>query len=205
MVGNLSRECCGANLQGPLSPNPRSSSPEKTVSRRRPDSPEKTKEKRKSSKSSSDRNKKRKTSKDSDKDKNEESDLNSDNFKKQDRPEIFQSDIKFNKLSFETAAKICWEFDQIKEKKKMKERKSATLEKADDKLPVVEVPAGQDDARSLFCEARRLRRPPVVEMGSKVMEWYPIKWEEIIRNLPLDIYSLDDSVNSKSVELCHNL
>ena len=86
----------------------------------------------------------------------------------------------------------------------MKERKNGTLEKADDKIPTVKIPAGEDDARTMFCDARKLLRPPVVEM-SKMMDWYPTKWDDIIRNLPLDIYSLDDSVNSKSVELCHNL
>ena len=86
----------------------------------------------------------------------------------------------------------------------MKERKSASLEKADDKLPVVRIEAGEDDARTIFCDARKKLRPPVVEM-KRIMDWYPIKWEHIIRNLPLEIYELDDSVHTKTFELCHNL
>ena len=129
---------------------------------------------------------------------------NSDDFPTQDRPEMFQEDAKFNKLSYETAAKICWEYKQLKDQKESKERKNGSLERADDKLPLVKIPAGEDDARNIFCEARKKLRPPVVEM-KKTMEWYPTKWEQIVRNLPLGIYSLDDSVNSKAVELCHNL
>ena len=129
---------------------------------------------------------------------------NSKDFPREDRPDLFKDDKKFDKLSYETAAKICWEYKQLKDKKEMKAKKSASLEKADDKLPVVKVEAGEDDAKSLFCDARRVLRPPVVEMKN-IMSWYPTKWDEIIRNLPLDIYSLNDSVISKSIELCHNL
>ena len=46
--------------------------------------------------------------------------LNSDDFPKEDRPDLFQDDRKFNKFSYETAAKICWEFKQLREKKAMK-------------------------------------------------------------------------------------
>ena len=69
---------------------------------------------------------------------------------------------------------------------------------------MIKVAAGEDDARTKFCEARKQLRPPVVEI-KKVMDWYPTKWDNIIRNLPLDIYDLDDSVHSKTIELCHNL
>ena len=50
----------------------------------------------------------------------EEESLNSNDFPKEDRPELFQDDRKFNKLSYETAAKICWEHKQLCEKKSMK-------------------------------------------------------------------------------------
>ena len=69
---------------------------------------------------------------------------------------------------------------------------------------MVKIEAGEDNARTVFCEARKKLRPPVLEM-KKMMEWYPTKWDQIVRNLPLDVYSLDDSVNSKCIELCHNL
>ena len=69
---------------------------------------------------------------------------------------------------------------------------------------MVKIEAGEDDARTKFCTARKLLRPPVVEI-KKTMDWFPTKWDAIIRNLPLDLYGLDDSVHSKAVELCHNL
>ena len=78
------------------------------------------------------------------------------------------------------------------------------MERADDKLLIVKVLAGEDDAKTMFCEARKQLRPPVVEM-KKIMDWYPTKWDEVVRNLPLDLYALDDSVNPKCIELCHNL
>ena len=133
----------------------------------------------------------------------EEQFKNSDDFSTDDRPELFRDDAKFNRLSYETAAKICWEFKQLKERKAMKVRsvitthrnefhcflvfpcselnvfqgkKSSSLEKADDKLPLVKVEAGEDDAKTVFCVARRQLRPPV-----------------------------DDNVNPKCIELCHNL
>ena len=130
--------------------------------------------------------------------------LNSDDFPPEQRLEMFKENKKFDKLSYETAAKICWEFKQIKDKKEMKDKKSASLEKADDKLHMLKIEAGEDHARSTFCDAWKILRPPVVEI-KKTMEWYPTKWDHIIRNLPLDIYALDDSVHSKTVELCHNL
>ena len=86
----------------------------------------------------------------------------------------------------------------------MKAKKSTSLEKADDKLPLIKLSADKDDAKTIFSEARRKLRPPVAEL-KKMMDWYPTKWDEIIRNLPLGIYSLDDEVHSKSIELCHNL
>ena len=86
----------------------------------------------------------------------------------------------------------------------MQERKSASLEKADDKLPMVKVEAGEDDARTKFCSARKVLRPPAVEI-QKIMGWYLTKWDASIKNLPMDLYGLDDSVHSKVVELCHNL
>lgn len=129
---------------------------------------------------------------------------NSDDFPAEDRPEMFKDDKKFNRLSYEMAAKICWENKQLKDKKEMKEKKRSSLERSDDKLPMIKIEAGEDDARNVFCEARKKLRPPVVEMKN-IMSWYPTKWDHIIRNLPLDIYSLDDSINPKCIELCHNL
>ena len=47
----------------------------------------------------------------------EEPHTNSNDFPKDARPELFQDDRKFNRLSYETAAKICWEHRQLKERK----------------------------------------------------------------------------------------
>ena len=49
---------------------------------------------------------------------------NSEDFPKEDRPDLFQDDRKFDKLSYVMAAKICWEFRQLKEKKAMKVRET---------------------------------------------------------------------------------
>ena len=37
------------------------------------------------------------------------------------------------------------------------------------------------------------------------MEWFPTIRKEVIRNLPLGVYGLQDSVSTKAIELCHNL
>ena len=50
----------------------------------------------------------------------EESHKNSDEFPVYVRPELFHEDKKFNRLSYETATKICWEHKQMKERKAMK-------------------------------------------------------------------------------------
>ena len=78
------------------------------------------------------------------------------------------------------------------------------MEKADDKLPKIVISAGEDNARDILCKARMLLRPPVLEIED-FMASMPTKWEAIIRNLPLEIYGLNDSVNTKAIELCHNL
>ena len=46
--------------------------------------------------------------------------LNSDDFPEEDRPEMFRDNKKFNRLTYETAAKICWEYKQLRDQKEMK-------------------------------------------------------------------------------------
>ena len=89
---------------------------------------------------------------------------NSDDFPENERPDMFKDDNKFNKLRYETAAKICWVHKRLSEKKDMKAKKSASLKKADDKLPHIKLSADEDDAKTIFSEARRKLRPPVVEL-----------------------------------------
>ena len=79
---------------------------------------------------------------------------------------------------------------------------NASLEKADDGLPLLKVEGGDDDAKTIFCPERRQLRPPVVEI-KRIMDWYPTKWDAVVRNLPLAVCSLVDNINPKCIELCH--
>ena len=130
---------------------------------------------------------------------------NSEIFPAEERPEMFKSDEKFDLLSRDRAAKICYQHSVQETKRKEKKAKLSSLEKTDDKIPTVKIPAGDDNARDVLnTKARQLLRPPVLEM-EKMMEWYVSNRVEVTRNLPLGIYGLQDCVSTKSVELCHNL
>ena len=91
------------------------------------------------------------------------------------------------------------------EKWKMKSSAKNAMEKSDDKLLKLKIPEGEDDSsNNLNTEARKLLRPVNKEIG-ELMDWFPMERKEIIRNLSLSVYGLQDSVSTKSIEACHNL
>ena len=117
-------------------------------------------------------------------------------FPKEERPPMYQDDEKFDALDVDRAAKTCYHHSVEMARKKEKEQKKNSSEKCDDVLKKVSVPAGDDDARDqLNKEARKLR--PVVKEIKAMMDWYPVKRPEIIRNLPLSTFGLQDGVSSK--------
>ena len=62
----------------------------------------------------------------------------------------------------------------------------------------------EDDAvDNIHVEARKLR--PVNKEVEDQMSYFVRERKEIIRNLPLNAYGLQDSVSTKAVSLCHNL
>ena len=130
---------------------------------------------------------------------------NSELFPKEERPEMFKNDDKFNALGTDRAAKIVYHHSVEEARKKEKSEKKNSLEKCDDELKKVSIPAGFDDAREeLNIEARKLLRPVVKEI-KEMIKWYPTVRKEVIRNLPLCTFGLQDGVSTKSIELCHNL
>ena len=130
--------------------------------------------------------------------------LNSEEFSHDKRPDLFSDDRLFNRLPFEKAAQICWDHEQIQKKKEIKAKEKNSVEKADDKLPAVQVPEGIDDSvDKLHKVARSLR--PVNKEVKDMMSWLPTKWEDIIRNLPLDVFGLADAVSPEVAERCHDL
>ena len=130
---------------------------------------------------------------------------NSEMFPKSERPDIFQNDEKFDAMSVDKAANICYKHSVEEERKKKKDEKKNSLQKSDDVLKKVMIPAGADDAKNeLNIEARKLLRPVVKEIKN-TMEWFPTVRKEIIRNLPLAVYGLQDGVASKSIEMAHDL
>ena len=133
---------------------------------------------------------------------------NSDEFPSEVRPEMFKDNRRFNRLTFEKAAQICWEHQQGLEKIKLVEKKKneqkTDQERSDDSLPLIKIPEGEDNAFDKICEARKLLRPVNKEIKDQ-MSWMPTSWKEITRNLPLRVYGLDDCIHTKAIELCHNL
>jgi hypothetical protein len=129
---------------------------------------------------------------------------NSEEFPVEVRPVLFKDNRLFDKLSFESAASIVWDFQQTLDKKKLFEKKKGEKEKSDDKLPLVKIPAGEDDAMNRISDARKLLRPVNKEIKEQ-MSWLPTAWKEIVRNLPLRVYGLDDCVSAKDIEQCHDL
>ena len=85
----------------------------------------------------------------------EEEMLNSDSFPVEKRPQMFQDDRLFNRLPFEKAAQICWDHEQMENKKELKSKSKHAAEKADDKLPVVKVSEGEDNAGDKIHEGSR--------------------------------------------------
>ena len=126
-------------------------------------------------------------------------------YPKAERPPLFQDDEKFDSLTPDQAGKMCYKnYVEEEKKKRLSEQKNA-LEKCDDIIKVVAIPAGDDNAKSIInVEARKLMRPVVKELG-KIMEWFPTNRPEVIRNLPLALYGLQDGVSTKAIELAHNL
>ena len=207
LLGRIGREMGGQGVLGGPPENPRgvselgSTSPVKAVEPRK-DLPGKRKATKTAGKEPP--KKAEKTADDAGKVDSEER-SNSDFYPKDQRPPMFDNDEKFNKLSFDKAAKICFSFYQMEEKRRDKESKDNTIEKTDDKIPTVEIPAGADNAEDVLnIEARKRLRPVNKEMRD-IMDWYVFKRKEIVRNLPLDTYGLQDSVSSKAIEACHNL
>ena len=88
-------------------------------------------------------------------DDSEEEMLNSEAFTPDKRPEMFKDDKLFNRLSFEKAAQICWDEEQLQRKKELKNKAKNGAEKADDKLPLVKVSEGQDNAMDKIHKAAR--------------------------------------------------
>ena len=130
---------------------------------------------------------------------------NSDMYAKVKRPKLFQDDEVFNSLSADRAGKVCYQNCLEEEKKKLKSQLKNAKEKCDDIIKSVVIPAGEDNAKNqLNVEARKLLRPVVKDI-SKMMEWFPITWTEVIRNLPLAVYGLQDGVSTKAIEMAHDL
>ena len=129
----------------------------------------------------------------------------SEEFPVDERPPMFRDDRKFNRLSFQEAARYCMEYSLLQEKKRMKEKQKNSMEKSDDKIATVSIPAGDDNAGDILnIEARKKWRPVNMEL-SQQMSWFPSERKEVIRNLPLEVYGLQDTVGTKAIELCHNL
>jgi hypothetical protein len=131
--------------------------------------------------------------------------LHSEEFPAEMRPQMFKDDRIFNKLPFEKAASIVWEYQQGLDKKKEKQRKRGEQEKSDDKLLTIRIPAGEDDGQNQISEARKLTSRPVNKEIKDQMSWLPVRYKEIIRNLPLRVYGLEDSVSTSAIEACHDL
>jgi hypothetical protein len=130
---------------------------------------------------------------------------NSEMFPAHMRPEIFEDDEMFNQLGFEKASTFVHEHTLLKTKMKMKDSGKNSQEKCDDVIKKVKIPEGEDDAgETVNIEARKALRPMNKEIGDQ-MSWMVTKYEQVVRNLPLEIYDLADCVPTKAIELAHNL
>ena len=117
---------------------------------------------------------------------------NSEMFPAYMRPEIFADDEMFNQLGFEKASTFVHEHTLLKTKMKMKDGGKNSEEKCDDVIKKVKVPEGEDDAgETVNIEARKALRPMNKEIGDQ-MSWMVTKYEQVVRNLPLEIYDLAD-------------
>ena len=121
------------------------------------------------------------------------------------RPEAFANNEAFDCLSADKAADVVLHHYNISKKMAMKESTKNVVEKTDDKLRKVKIAAGEDDAfDNIHVEARKKLRPINKEIEDQ-MDFFVRERKEIIRNLPLNAYGLQDSVSTKAVGLFHNL
>ena len=128
-----------------------------------------------------------------------------DDFPAHRRPESWRDDKLWNKLTWEQASNIVIEYEKIEAMKKERKTKKRKVEKSDDKIPVVMIPAGEDDCRDKVSEARKLTCRPVVKEVKEYMSWMPVKYDEIVRKLPLRTYGLEDKLVTSTLEDCHDL
>ena len=129
---------------------------------------------------------------------------NSEMFPKEKRPDLFQDDHMFDMIPLDRAAKLCYKHSLEEEKRKLQKEKKNASEKADDVIKTVKVPEGDDDSKDVLnIEARKLR--PVAKEISKCMDWIPIVRPDIVRNLPLMLYGMQDCMPTKAIELAHDL
>ena len=63
------------------------------------------------------------------------------------------------------------------------------------------MPAGEDNGVDQICKARKLLARPVNKEIKEQMSWMPVKYNEIVRNLPLRVYGLEDCVSSSAIAL----
>ena len=130
---------------------------------------------------------------------------NSEMFPASMRPEMFADDDIFNELAFDKAATFVHEHKMLTTKLEAKAGGKSAHEKSDDTIKKVKIPEGDDDAgENLNIEARKALRPVNKEI-SEQMSWFVTKYEQVILNVPVDIYGLADSVPTKAIELAHNL
>ena len=130
---------------------------------------------------------------------------NSEMFPASMRPEMFADDDIFDDLPFDKAATFVHEHKLLTTKLEAKAGGKSAHEKSDDTIKKVKIPEGDDDAgENLNIEARKALRPVNKEI-SKQMSWFVTKYEQVIRNIPVDIYRLADSVPTKAIELAYNL
>ena len=128
---------------------------------------------------------------------------NSQMYAKEKRPELFYDDEVLDSFTPDKAGKICYLHALEEEKRNQKNLLKNAKKKCDDTIKSVMIPAGADDAKNnLNVEARKRLRPVVKEI-SKVMEWFPTAWTDIIRNL--SVYGLQDGISTKAIKLAHDL
>ena len=130
---------------------------------------------------------------------------NSEEFPANVRPIMYREDRLFDKLPFRVAAQIVWEHSLQEEKKNEKLKNKNRTEKTNDKLPLLDIPAGKDDAINVISEARKLLSRPVMKEVKDQMSWLPVKYKEITRSLPLRTVGLEDCVMTSAIEDCHDL
>ena len=119
-------------------------------------------------------------------------------------PKVLHDSEILDSMPLDKVVTMIHEYELMNRKEKSKQSHKMSVEKSDDKITSIKIEEGVDDAKVILHKEARNLRPAILEIKDQ-MSWLEKSRKEIIRNLPLEVYGLQDQIQSKVIEACHDL